>query len=41
MQNVKLLSIDLKSGEANINCPIDAIDKIESEIKSLGFKVKK
>ena len=41
MQNVELLSIDLKSGEANINCAMGDISKIESEIISLGFKIKK
>jgi len=41
MPGVEVLSIDLKSGKANINCAIADINKIENEIISLGFKVKK
>ena len=41
MPNVKVLSIDLKSGIANMSCSDKDIEKIKKEIINLGFEIKK
>ena len=41
LENVSVLSIDLKTGMAKIKCPNEDIKRIENEIVALGFKIKK
>ena len=39
MANVKVLSIDLKTGKAEINCSTNDINKIKKAIIDLGFEI--